>query len=62
MKPTDDDILEAKKVYFQLSFERYQGELVLRNLSPPVYIPGNNRLKATEKVLKSEQNVCSQRF
>ena len=37
MKPTHDDIIEAKEVYSQLSFERYQGKLMLRNLSPSVY-------------------------
>ena len=30
MKPTHDDIIEAKEVYIQLSFERYVGKLVLR--------------------------------
>ena len=29
MKPTHDDIMEAKEVYIQLSFERYEGKLVL---------------------------------
>ena len=27
MKPTHDDIIEAKKVYVPLSFERYKGQL-----------------------------------
>ena len=36
MKPTHDDIIEAKKIYIQLSFERYKGKLVLRILSPSV--------------------------
>ena len=31
MKPTPDDIIEAKEVYFQLSFLRYKGNQVLRN-------------------------------
>ena len=31
MKPTYDDIIEAKEVYSQLSFERYKGRLILRN-------------------------------
>ena len=30
MKPTHDDIIEAKEVYIHLSFERYEGKLVLR--------------------------------
>ena len=30
-KPTQDDIIEAKKFYIQLFFERYKGKLVLRN-------------------------------
>ena len=30
-KPTHDDIIEAKEVYNQQSFERYKGKLVLRN-------------------------------
>ena len=30
MKPTHDDIIEAKEVYIQLSFERYKGKSVLR--------------------------------
>ena len=29
MKPTRDNIIEAKEVYIQLSFERYKGKLVL---------------------------------
>ena len=29
MKPTHDDIIEAKEVYIQLSFGRYKGKLVL---------------------------------
>ena len=29
MKPTHDDIIEAKDVYIQLSFKRYDGKLVL---------------------------------
>ena len=28
-KPTYDDIIEAKEFYIQLSFERYEGKLVL---------------------------------
>ena len=39
MKPIHDDIIGAKEVYIQLSFERYQGKLVLQNLSASVYIP-----------------------
>ena len=31
MKPTHDDIIEAKEVYVQLSFVRYKGKLVLHN-------------------------------
>ena len=31
MKPTHDDIIEAKEVYSQLSFEIYQGKLMLCN-------------------------------
>ena len=30
-KPTYDDIIEAKEVYIQQSFGRYEGKLVLRN-------------------------------
>ena len=37
-KPTHDNIIEAKEVYIQQSFGRYKGNLVLRNLSPSVYI------------------------
>ena len=37
MKRTHDGIVEAKEVYTRLSFERYKGKLVLRNLSPSVY-------------------------
>ena len=29
MKPTHDDIIEAKEVYIQLSFKRCKGKLVL---------------------------------
>ena len=29
MKPTHDDIIEAKEVNIQMSFERYEGKLVL---------------------------------
>ena len=32
MTPTHDDIIEAKKVYSQLSFERYKVKLMLRTL------------------------------
>ena len=35
-EPTHDDIIEAKKVDSQLSFEKCTGNLVLRNLSPSV--------------------------
>ena len=31
MKPTHDDIIEAKEVYSQLSFEKYKGKLMLHN-------------------------------
>ena len=31
MKPTHDDIIEAKEVYIQLSFESYLVKLMLRN-------------------------------
>ena len=31
MKPTHDDIIEAKEVYSQLSFKKYKGKLVLHN-------------------------------
>ena len=31
MKPTQDDIIEAKEVNSQLSFERYKEKLMLRN-------------------------------
>ena len=31
MKPTHDDIIEAKEIYIQLSFGSYKGKLVLRN-------------------------------
>ena len=31
MKPTHDEISEAKKVYIQLSFERYKANLMLCN-------------------------------
>ena len=30
-EPTHDDIIEAKEVYIQQSFGRYNGKLVLRN-------------------------------
>ena len=30
MKPTHDDITEAKEVYIQLSFDRNKGKLALR--------------------------------
>ena len=30
MKPTHDDIIEAKEVYIQLSFKNYKGKSVLR--------------------------------
>ena len=30
MKPTHDDVIEAKEVYIQLSFERYKVKLILR--------------------------------
>ena len=30
-KPAQNDIIEAKEVYIQKSFGRYQGKLVLRN-------------------------------
>ena len=36
-KPTHDDIIDAKEVYIQQYFGRYEGKLVLRNLSPSVY-------------------------
>ena len=39
-EPTHDDIIEAKEVYIQQSFGRYKGKLVLRNLSPSVFIIG----------------------
>ena len=39
MKLTHDDTIKAKEVYIQLSFERYEGNLVLRILSPSVYKP-----------------------
>ena len=35
-KQTQYDMIEAKKFYIQLSFERYKGKSVLRNLSPSV--------------------------
>ena len=31
MKPTHNDIIKAKEVYIQLSFERYKAKLMLRN-------------------------------
>ena len=31
MKPTHDDMIEAKAVYIQLSFERYKMKLMLHN-------------------------------
>ena len=31
MKSTHDDIIEAKEVYNQLSFEKYKVKLALRN-------------------------------
>ena len=31
MKPTQDDVIKANKVYSQLSFEKYKGKLSLRN-------------------------------
>ena len=31
MEPTHDDIIEAKEVYSQLPFERYQGKLMMHN-------------------------------
>ena len=37
MKPTHDDIIEAKDVYIQLSIERYKVKLMLRNSGPSVY-------------------------
>ena len=30
MKPTHDDIIEAKKVYIQLSFERYKVNFIIK--------------------------------
>ena len=38
MKPTHNDIIDAKEVYSQLSFEKYKGKLLMRNLIPSVYI------------------------
>ena len=31
MKPTHNNIIEAKEVYSQLSFEKFQGKYMLRN-------------------------------
>ena len=31
MMPTQDDIIEAKEVYIQLSFEKYKVKLLLHN-------------------------------
>ena len=31
MEPPHDNIIEAKEVYIQLSFERYKVKLMLRN-------------------------------
>ena len=42
--PTHNDIIEAKEVYIQQSFERYKGNLVLRNKSPSVYNKYQNLL------------------
>ena len=36
-RPAQDDIIEAKEFYKQLSFEKYKGKLVLRFSSPSVY-------------------------
>ena len=38
MKTTHADIIKAKEVYSQLSYEGYKGKLMLRNLSPSVYV------------------------
>ena len=38
MKLTHDDIIEAKEVYIQLSFERYKVKFMLHNYSLSVYI------------------------
>ena len=37
MKPTHDEIIKATEVCIHLSFERYEGKLVLCILSPSVY-------------------------
>ena len=37
-KPTHDDIMDAKEVYFQQSFGKYKGKLVLRNSSPSGFV------------------------
>ena len=39
MNPTHNDMIEAKEVYSQLSFERYKEKLMLCNLSSSVYVP-----------------------
>ena len=36
MKPTHVDVIEAKEIYSQLSFERYKRKLMLHKLSPSV--------------------------
>ena len=36
MKSTHDNIIEAKEVYIQLSFEIYKVKLMLHDLSPSV--------------------------
>ena len=48
MKPTHDDIIEAKEIYIQLSFERYKGKLMLRNLSPSVYIQETSKIRTLD--------------
>ena len=42
MKPTHDNIIEAKDVYSQLPFRRYKGKFMLRNSSPSVYTFNEN--------------------
>ena len=54
-KPTPDDIIEAKEVYIQQSFGSYKGKLVLRNLSPSVYL----QVEPKPRILRSAGFSCA---
>ena len=54
-KPPHDDVIEAKEVYSQQSFGRYKGKLVLRNLSPSVYLDVNNNINIFNLPMGTEQ-------